>query len=107
MTPTVAWIVIGIMTVIIFTLSYFVVKFAFIIFDLEDRVGDALVVLEEKEESMERILEMPLFYDNPQIRRVVSDIKDCHTAVHNIIVANSNVSNTSDEGTDTDVSYEG
>jgi len=107
MTPTVAWIVIGILTAIIFTLSYFVVKFAFIIFDLEDRVGDALAVLEEKEESMERILEMPLFYDNPQIRRVVSDIKGCHAAVHNIIVANSNVSDTSDEGTDTDVSYEG
>ena len=107
MTPTVAWIVIGIMAVIIFTLSYFVVKFAFIIFDLEDRVGDALVVLEEKEKSIEKILEMDLFYDNPQIRRVVSDIKAAHAAVHNIIVTNSPVSDTSDEDTGTDVSHEG
>jgi len=107
MTPTVAWIVIGIMTVIIFTLSYFVVKFAFIIFDLEDRVGDALVVLEEKEKSIEKILEMDLFYDNPQVRRVVSDIKAAHEAVHNIIVTNSPASSTSDAPTDTDVPHEG
>jgi hypothetical protein len=107
MTPTVAWVVIGIMVVIIFTLSYFVVKFAFIIFDLEDRVGDALVVLEEKEKSVEKILEMDLFYDNPQVRKVVSDIKACRAAIHNIIVTNSPVSNTSDEDTDTDVSHKG
>lgn len=109
MTPTVMWILIGVLTTIIFTLSYFVVKFALYIFDLEDRIGDALAVLEEKEKSISKILEIPIFYDSPQIRQVLNDVKTTRKAIHDIIpmMAISISSNTGDKDTDTDVTYEG
>ena len=107
MTPTIAWIVIGIMAAIIFTLSYFLVKFALIIFEFEDRTEEALELLEEKEASIRKILETPLFFDSPQVRKVVSDIKESQKVILGIIEANSLSPNTDKKDADIDVEHEG
>ena len=107
MTPTIAWIVIGIMSAIIFTLSYFLVKFALIIFEFEDRTEEAITLLEEKEASITKVLETPLFFDSPHIRRVITDIKESREAIIWIIDASSPLPNTDDKDTDIDVKHEG
>ncbi len=54
---------------------YFVVRFGLVILKIEDAIEESLDVLDERYRSISEILEIPLFYDSPQIRQVVSDIK--------------------------------
>lgn len=107
MTPTIAWTAIGIMSVIIFTQFVFLVRFVKIIFEFEDRTEEALELLEEKEISIRKVLETPLFFDSPQIRRVVSDIKDSREVILQIIEANSSLPTTDQKDADIDVKNEG
>ena len=44
-------------------------------------------MLDERYESISKILEIPLFYDSPEIRKVVEDIRQTRTAI--LVIANS------------------
>ncbi len=70
---------------------YFNYKHGVIIITLVDAVEDSLSVLDEKEESISRILEIPLFYDSPQVRQVHNDIIDCRDSILSIANALGNV----------------
>jgi hypothetical protein len=65
---------------------FYLVKFALIILKMQDAVEETLDVLDERYRSISKILEIPLFYDSPQIRQVVSDIKVARDTV--LLVAN-------------------
>lgn len=54
---------------------YFAVRFGLVILKIEDAVEESLDVLDERYRSISEILEIPIFYDSPQIRQVVNDIK--------------------------------
>ncbi len=70
---------------------YFNYKHGVIIITLVDAVEDSLSVLDEKEESISKILEIPLFYDSPQVRQVHNDIIDCRDSILSIANALGNV----------------
>ena len=53
---------------------------------MEDALEQSLDVLDERYESISQILQIDLFYDSPQIRQVVSDIKQCQDSI--LLVAN-------------------
>ena len=53
---------------------------------MEDALEQSLDKLDERYESISKVLEIPLFYDSPQIRQVVKDIKDCQDSI--LYVAN-------------------
>ena len=54
---------------------FFLVRFSLIILKIEDAIEESLDVIDERYRSISKILEIPLFYDSPQIKQVVSDIK--------------------------------
>lgn len=54
---------------------YFLVKFSLLILRIEDAIEDSLDVIDERYRSISKVLEIPIFYDSPQIRQVVNDIK--------------------------------
>ncbi len=60
---------------------YFNYKHAIIILRMIDEVESALGVLDSKYDSISEVLEIPLFYDSPQIRQVHRDIDDCRASV--------------------------
>ena len=60
---------------------YFNYQHALIILRMVDEVEDAIGILDSKHESISEILEIPLFYDSPQIRQVHNDINDCRDSV--------------------------
>lgn len=72
---TVAYIVIALLTVSLAISLYYVVKFSLIIIKIEDAIEESLDVIDERYRSISKILEIPLFFDSPQIRQVINDIK--------------------------------
>jgi hypothetical protein len=53
---------------------------------MEDALEQSLDRLDARYESISKVLEIPLFYDSPQIRQVVADIKECQNSI--LYVAN-------------------
>ena len=60
---------------------YFNFKHGVIIVNMIETIENTLDVLDEKYNNVNEILEIPLFYDSPQIRDVCENIKDCRDAI--------------------------
>ena len=60
---------------------YYNYKFGRALIRMEDALELSLDKLDEKYASISKILEIPLFYDSPQIRQVVEDIKACQQSI--------------------------
>ena len=65
---------------------YKLYKFSMILLTLEDSIEECLDILDEKYRSMSEILEIPIFFDSVEVRKVVSDIKASRDSL--IVVAN-------------------
>lgn len=66
---------------------YFNYKFSMTILRLEDVLEECLDVIDEKYAKMSEILSRPLFYDSPEVRRVVDDVRDTRDSLHRVAVS--------------------
>ena len=73
-------------TVLLGISIYYNYKFGRSLIRMEDALEQSLDRLDARYESISKVLEIPLFYDSPQIRQVVSDIKECQNSI--LYVAN-------------------
>lgn len=83
------WFLVGysiLVTVLLGISIYYNYKFGRSLIRMEDALERSLDRLDKRYESISKILEIPLFYDSPQIRQVVSDIKECQNSI--LFVAN-------------------
>ena len=83
------WILLGYaicISVLLVISVYYNYKFGRSLIRMEDALEQSLDKLDDRYESMSKVLEIPLFYDSPQIRQVVQDIKECRDSV--LYVAN-------------------
>jgi len=76
----------AVVTVLLMFSIYYNLKFGRALIRMEDALEVSLDKLDERYESISKILEIPLFYDSPQIRQVVSDIRDCQDSI--LFIAN-------------------
>ena len=60
---------------------YYNYKFARNILKIEDAITDSLDLLDKKYNSVNKILEIPLFYDSPQVRQVITDIRSARDSI--------------------------
>jgi hypothetical protein len=67
-------------------ISYKLFKFSMIILNLEDTIQDCLDVLDERYKTMTEVLEIPVFFDSTEIRRVINDIRLSRDSL--VVVAN-------------------
>jgi hypothetical protein len=56
-------------------------KFGRIILKVEDEVEKALDTLDERFTSISKILQIPLYYDSPEIRQILLDIEKTRNAI--------------------------
>jgi hypothetical protein len=77
---------------------YYNVKFGIKILNMQDSIEEALDILDEREESIGKVLEIPLFYDSPEIKRVHHDIKRTKHAM--LRVANTLVDSVNEQDSD-------
>jgi hypothetical protein len=68
-------------------LAWKLYNFSLIIISMEDAIDESLELLDQKYNSMNEILQKPIFFDSIEVRQVVADIKDCHRVI--LIVANN------------------
>ena len=77
----------GIIAFLVLTLAllavslYYNYKHGRIILRVIDGIENSLDVLDEKYGSVSEILNVPLFYDSPQIRQVHSDLESCRDTI--------------------------
>ena len=76
----------SIVTVLLGISVFFNYKFGRALIRMEDALETSLDKLDERYESISKVLEIPLFSDSPQIRQVISDIKECQNSI--LYVAN-------------------
>ena len=81
------WILFGISTLVLVPSLYYNWKFANIILRMQDSIEDSLEILDEKYNSISKVLEIPLFFDSPQVRAVLEDIRRSRDSI--LLVANT------------------
>lgn len=79
--------IIVIETIALIASGFYLLKFSKIIFKVEDELEASLDILDERYKSISKVLEIPIFYDSPEIRKVVDDIRTCKESI--LRVANS------------------
>jgi hypothetical protein len=53
---------------------FYCAKFAFIIIDIQESVEKSLEILDDQYDSISKILEIPIFHDSREVRKVIYDI---------------------------------
>lgn len=81
------WILLGGCIIALLISLWYNYKFAQIIIKAEDSITESLDILDERYEKISKILEIPIFFDSPQVRQVIDDIKACRSAI--LYIANS------------------
>ncbi len=76
----VSYIIIGLSVALIASLFYNI-RFGLIILKMQDAVEDSLEKLDESYSSISQTLQTPLFFDNPEVKKVLSDINHSRDAV--------------------------
>jgi len=56
-------------------------KLGRIILKIEDETEKALDILDERFASISKILQIPLYYDSPEIRKILEDIEKTRSAI--------------------------
>ena len=81
---TYLYIVIAILSLLLGISSYFCLKFALLILGIQESVEECVEIMDERYESIDKILSRPLFYDSQEVRQVLEDIKKSRNAIFNV-----------------------
>jgi hypothetical protein len=73
-------------TIALAIVSAFAYRNALTILRVQDAIEESLDVLDKRYDSISKILKIPLFYDSPEIKRAVEDIRRSREAI--LYVAN-------------------
>ena len=60
---------------------YFCIKFALIILEVQESMEKSLDIIDEKYNKISAILEIPVFYDSPEIKKIVIDLEETRSAL--------------------------
>lgn len=66
---------------------WFNVKNGILILNISDAIEESLDVLDQRYESVSKVLEMPVFFDSMEVRQVIDDIRISQNAI--LYVANT------------------
>ena len=79
-----SYIFIAILTIYGIATTYFCIKFAMTVLRVQDSLEVAINTIDEKYNNISEILQRPLFYDSPEVRRVLEEIGHTRDALHQI-----------------------
>ena len=56
--------------------AYYCVKFAMIIIKMQEVIEDSLDIIDEKYNNLSKILEIPIFYNNTEIKNAIKEVQE-------------------------------
>lgn len=65
-----------ILLLILMISTYYCVKFALVIIRIKDVLEESLEKIDDRHNKITEILEIPLFFDSPEVRRTLNEIKE-------------------------------
>ena len=77
--------------------SFYCFKFAMIILRVEDSIEKSLDKIDDRYASIDKVMQTPLFFDSPEIKRVLSDVSGTRDAILEIANILSRDFDSSDE----------
>jgi len=61
--------------------GYFCFKFAFAVLRVQEAIEDSLDAIDQKYQRLSEILKIPVFFDSPEIKRIVEEIYEVRLSV--------------------------
>ena len=74
-------ILISALSILLLFFAYFCIKFALIIIKMQEELEYALDEIDKKYNRITEILDIPVFFDSPEIRRLLLEIKDIKVVI--------------------------
>jgi hypothetical protein len=75
------YFIILVLAALLVAASYFAIRFGIIILNVQDALEESLDLLDEQYSSMSTVLNTPLFYDSPEVRKVLKGIDGARTSI--------------------------
>mgnify|MGYP001310413944 CR=1 FL=1 len=60
---------------------YFCIKFALIIIKIQDSLEESLDIIDNKYNNLSKILEIPVFYNSPEVKSAINEIEDARDSL--------------------------
>lgn len=86
-------ILIAILSALLLFFAYFCIKFALIVIKMQEELEYALDEIDKKYSRITEILDIPVFFDSPEIRRLLEEIKDIKRVILEISARFSKINN--------------
>ena len=87
-------LVIVFLTILLVLTSYFCIKFALILINIQEVLEESLDIIDEKYRNLSKILKIPIFYNSPEIKSTIQEIEDTRDAllyIANQLTSSSNL----------------
>jgi len=81
MIEIILYVIVAIETISLAVLLAYLWKFSMLLLKFQEEVEKSLDLLDERYRSISKVLEIPLFFDSPEIKRVVEDVKVCRDSI--------------------------
>ena len=78
---TFLYAVIAVETLLLVAASTIAIRFGMKLMQIEDVLEECLDILDTRYASISKVLEIPLFYDSPEVRKVHEDIKAARDSI--------------------------
>ena len=82
--------------------TFYCFRFAFTLLRVQDTTEEAISQIDESHESISEILKIPVYYDSPEVKRVLQEIINVQRVMINIASSLSNSFETDDEENELD-----
>jgi len=80
-----------------FFFCYFCIKFALIVLNVQDSIEKALDRIDIKYNRLNQIAKIPVFYDSPEIKNIISEVIEVQDIVLEVAATLSNSVNKKEE----------
>ena len=80
-----------------FFFGYFCIKFALIVLNVQDAIEKSLDKIDVKYNRLNQIAKIPVFYDSPEIKNIISEVIEVQDVVLEVAATLSNSTNKKEE----------
>ena len=69
------YIIVSIIFLLLLITTYYCIKFALIIIKVQETIEESLDILDKSYNKFNKILDIPIFYNSPEVKSVIAEIE--------------------------------